>query len=293
MLSLLFAHVGRPLAPHDLLGSWDLATGAVVAVIAAVYAGASRVSPRTRGRDASFFRGLAILAVALVSPLEGLAGSLASAHMVQHMLILLVAAPLLARARMLPVLLRVMPLGATRSTWRWLRRLGLHRGRLDRIRHPLLLWLFYVGVLWFWHASGPYQAAVDHDWIHVLEHATFIVAGVGFWSLVWGVGRHALVVGLRVLMVFAAAMQGVLLAALLTFSPAPWYPVYSVTTAPFGLDPLTDQQLAGLVLWVPASLLYVGVALFLIARWVADDGPVPDGSQSFGVDRLDGTRRRR
>lgn len=275
MLSLLFAHVGRPVEPHDLLGSWEPATGMALVLVAAAYTWGTRHAPRDARRERSFYGGLATLAVALVSPLDGLAGSLASAHMVQHMLILLLAAPLLARSRPLGVLLRLVPMDVTRAMWRWLRRVGLGRGRLDRMLRPVVLWFLYVGALWFWHASGPYLAALESDWIHATEHATFAAVGIGFWSVVWGFGRAAPAPGFRVLMVFAAAMHGVLLAALLTFAAAPWYPVYSASTAPFGLDPLTDQQLAGLVLWIPSGLVYVGVALVLVIRWIAADDSSP------------------
>ncbi|MEX2422763.1 MAG: cytochrome c oxidase assembly protein [Acidimicrobiia bacterium] len=293
MLNLLFAHVGRPLEPHDLLGSWQPGAGVLLAVVTVVYAWGLRTSPEDRHRDRCFFGGLGTLALALVSPLDALAGSLASAHMVQHMLILLVAAPLLARSRPSRVLLRVVPVSAMRTMWRWLRRLDLGPSRLDRWRRPVVLWLLYVGVMWFWHASGPYQAAVESVWMHGLEHATFLGAGLGFWWIALGLGRHPPIVGFRVLFVFAAGMQGVLLAALLTFSPGPWYPVYAATAAPFGLDPLTDQQLAGLVLWIPSGLIYIGAALSMVVRWVADDEGVRGGDSSSGLGSLEPTHRGR
>jgi putative membrane protein len=126
-----------------------------------------------------------------------------------------------------------------------------------------------VGVLWFWHAAAPYDAALGSKPLHLLEHASFLVTAVLFWHVVIGVRGSARVSnGLGVLLVFAMAMQSVFLSVLLTFARTPWYSGYAATTASWGLDPLTDQQLAGVIMWIPAGGIYLVVALALLVAWV-------------------------
>jgi cytochrome c oxidase assembly factor CtaG len=131
------------------------------------------------------------------------------------------------------------------------------------------VWLLSVGVLWFWHAAVPYGAALASEPLHLTEHASFLVTAVLFWQVVVGVRGVARVSGgLGVLLVFTMAMQSVFLSVLLTFARTPWYSDYATTTAPFGLDPLTDQQLAGVLMWIPAGGIYLAVALALLVSWI-------------------------
>jgi cytochrome c oxidase assembly factor CtaG len=145
----------------------------------------------------------------------------------------------------------------------------LSRRNLRPLRHPAAVWLLHVSTLWFWHAAVPYDAAVEHHLLHVAEHASFLGTGVLFWRVVAG-ARDAdrVSYGFGVLLLFATAMQSVFLSALLTFARSPWYSVYAATTAPWGLDPLADQQLAGVIMWIPAGLVYVVAALALLAAWI-------------------------
>jgi cytochrome c oxidase assembly factor CtaG len=131
------------------------------------------------------------------------------------------------------------------------------------------VWLLSVGVLWFWHAAVPYDAALASEPLHLTEHASFLVTAVLFWQVVVGVRGVARVSGgLGVLLVFTMAMQSLFLSVLLTFARTPWYSDYAITTAPFGLDPLTDQQLAGVLMWIPAGGIYLAVALALLVSWI-------------------------
>jgi cytochrome c oxidase assembly factor CtaG len=230
-----------------------------------------------RWRARGFTAALVALGLALLSPLDALSGALASAHMVQHLLLLLVAAPLLALSAPSSALLRGSPLPVRRASGRWRRRLGLAHGNLGVLRHPAAVWLLSVGVLWFWHAAAPYDAALDSEPIHLLEHVSFLVTAVLFWHVVVGVRGAARVSnGLGILLVFAMAMQSVFLSVLLTFARTPWYSGYATTTAPWGLDPLTDQQLAGVLMWIPAGGIYLAAALALLASWLraAEDGAI-------------------
>jgi putative membrane protein len=131
------------------------------------------------------------------------------------------------------------------------------------------VWLLQVGTLWIWHAAVPYDAALGSEPLHILEHAGFLVTAWLFWHVVIGVrGSGRVSNGLGVLLVFAMAMQSVFLSVLLTFARTPWYAGYAETTAPWGLDPLTDQQLAGVIMWIPAGAVYLAAALTLLVAWV-------------------------
>jgi cytochrome c oxidase assembly factor CtaG len=190
------------------------------------------------------------MAMALLSPLEEMAHALASAHMVQHLLLILVAAPLLSKAI---------------------------RFTLPDLVSPPLAWLLHTATIWFWHAAGPYNAAVVNPLLHGLEHLSFLGTAVIFWRVV-GIGRQP--EGIGVLLVFAMALQSVFLALLLTFADTPWYWVYSATTRAYGLDPLVDQQLAGVIMWVPAGLVYTGIGLRLLLTWIRQHDPTPELSSS-------------
>jgi putative membrane protein len=270
----VLAHPGQPPAPHDLWSAWNLHPVLLAGLLLAGWAyrrgrtGGPR-RPVDTWRARCFTLALVALGLALLSPLDALSNALASAHMVQHLLLLLVAAPLLALSAPSSTILRGSPLAVRRASGRWRRRLGLTHGNLAVLRHPAAVWLLQVGVLWFWHAAAPYDAALDNQFLHLLEHASFLVTAVLFWHVVIGVRGAARVSGgLGVLLVFAMAMQSVFLSVLLTFARTPWYSGYATTTAPWDLDPLTDQQLAGVIMWIPAGGIYLAAALVLLVTWI-------------------------
>jgi putative membrane protein len=270
----VLAHPGQPPAPHDLWSAWNLHPVLLVGLLLAGWAyrhgrtGGPR-RPVDTWRARCFTLALVALGLALLSPLDALSNALASAHMVQHLLLLLVAAPLLALSAPSSAILRGSPLAVRRASGRWRRRLRLTHGNLAVLRHPAAVWLLQVGVLWFWHAAAPYDAALDNQFLHLLEHASFLVTAVLFWHVVIGVRGAARVSGgLGVLLVFAMAMQSVFLSVLLTFARTPWYSGYATTTASWGLDPLTDQQVAGVIMWIPAGGIYLVAALVLLVTWI-------------------------
>ncbi len=269
----MLAHAGHLPAPHDIWGAWNVDPVLVVGLALAGWAyrrgAAGRSDHVGAWRGRCFAGAMVAVAVALVSPLDALSGALASAHMVQHVLLLLVAAPLLALSAPMDALLRGGPAVVRDARVRWRRRLRLTRGNLRPLRHPATVWLVHVGTLWFWHAAVPYDAAVEHHLLHVVEHATFLVTGVLFWRVVIGSEAADRVSnGFGVLLLFAMAMQSVFLSALLTFARSPWYSAYTSTTGAWDLDPLADQQLAGVIMWIPAGLVYVVAALGLLAAWI-------------------------
>ena len=274
MLIPILAHPGQPPAPHDLWGAWNLDPILLLGFLLVGWA-YRRGQARGPRREVDSWRArwlalaLVALGLALLSPLDAVSGALASAHMVQHMLLVLVAAPLLALSAPASAILRGSPLAVRRASGRWRRRLGLTHRNLRVLRQPAAAWLLHVGVLWFWHAAVPYDAALDSEPLHLVEHASFLVTAVLFWQVVLGArGAGRVPDGLGVLLVFAMAMQSVFLSVLLTFARTPWYSGYAETSAPWGLDPLTDQQLAGVIMWIPAGAVYLAVALTLMVAWI-------------------------
>lgn len=275
MLTDFHLHTGRPVAPHDVWSAWaiDPMVLGAVAVAALAYGHGLRGLSRRDGRGWFFAAGMVVLLVAVVSPLEGMAGSLASAHMVQHMLMVVVAGPLLAWSRPLATVLHGSPRPWRKATGNWRRKWRLTPHRMDWLIHPALAWLALAGSVWLWHSSLMYGLSLRSEAAHALEHAMFVASAVWFWSGVlkgvWS-PRHS--VGPAILLLFTMGIQGVLLSAMLTFSEYPWYDPYVATAPLWGLTPLGDQHLAGLIMWIPGGLIYTGAALAVLARWIADSG---------------------
>ena len=271
-------HAGQPLAPHDLATAWVLEPAVVASVGLAgfLYARGLRSLWRSRaGRGirrweaAAFLAGWLSLTVALLSPLHPLGEVLFSAHMVQHELLMVVAAPLLVLGRPLVPFLWALPVGWRRSFGGWARRPGA-RGAWRSLTAPFAAWLLHGAALWVWHLPGPYTATLGSDLVHTLQHASFLGTALLFWyALVHGRGGR-MGYGTAVFYLFATAMHSGGLGALLTVAPRPWYPELAGSTAAWGLTPLEDQQLAGLIMWIPAGASYMIAGLFLMAAWMRE-----------------------
>ena len=219
---------------------------------------------------ASFATGLAAVFVALVSPLSALAEALFSAHMVQHLLLTLLAAPLLVLGAPLVPFLWALPKPVRQAVGRWWRRSDWARRFWHTASHPYLVWLLYAFSFWIWHLPGLYQAALERVWVHELEHISFIVPALLFW---WTVihplgGRRRLGYGAGALYLFTTALHSSALGALLTFARRPLYPIYLSSVAAWNLTLLEDQQLAGVIMWVPAGIIYPVSALLLLGIWL-------------------------
>ncbi|CAN5117818.1 hypothetical protein BH18ACT5_BH18ACT5_02690 [soil metagenome] len=264
MLADVYLHTGQPIAPHDALGSWSLDPLAWVGMAAVVWL----YGRGHRHQDRRWFWfGMLAIFLALISPLEAMSGSLASAHMAQHLLLILVAAPAFVRGGVGAAVYAGWPVSLRRKFGASRRRLGLNPARVRRLASPVLSLLAHAGILLFWHAAGPYQAALISTPVHYLEHTTLVGSAVWFWLSVFS-DRHPHSGGVGVLGVFGLALQSVFLALLMTFAERPWYSMYEQTTPLWGLTALADQHLAGVIMWVPAGLVYAGIGLTQLARWL-------------------------
>jgi putative membrane protein len=225
-------------------------------------AGSRTISIR---RAAAFHMGLVILGAALVSPLAHFAHELFSAHMVQHLLLMLVAAPALVYGSPRGPVLVALPVRLRRVANDLVFRL---RPATRLVRNPVTVWVLNAVVLWAWHLPALYQAALRVQILHVIEHLSFLAVAFLFWSLVISSARRRVAYGATLMLVFTTALQSGGLGAILTFATSPLYPVHALGAAASGLTPLADQQLAGVVMWVPGGIVYFVTMAVLFARWL-------------------------
>jgi putative membrane protein len=271
------AHDGAPPGPHDLWDAWDWDAALPLAVAAFTYGRGVRILWRRAGvgrgvrrwQVAAFTAGLLALALALVSPLDALGSALFSAHMGQHMLLIVVVAPLLVLGRPVVPLLWALPPPAPRLLGGCWQRAAIVRRGWAWLTLPAVVWVLHVAALWVWHLPRLYQAALVDQRIHLAEHAILLGTALLFWWAVVHPGRTgAVAFGASSIAVFAMAMQGGLLGALMAFAPVAWYPAYASTVAAWGLTLLEDQQLAGMIMWAPAGLVYLAATLALLSAWL-------------------------
>jgi putative membrane protein len=220
---------------------------------------------------ASFFAvGWLILAGALVSPLHEYAEHLFLAHMVEHELLMAIAAPLLALSRPLGTFLHAVP-----RAWR----LGLINWARTRpiqvtwswLTNPIVATILHGLAIWVWHAPTLLDATLESEALHRLQHTSFLVTALFFW---WAIFRlPTKQYGLGAVHVFTTMLHTSILGALMTLAPRICYFRQTRDAPLFGWTPLEDQQLAGLFMWVPGGAIYLIVGLWLILRWLGSAGP--------------------
>ncbi len=241
-------------------------------VVALVYARGTRASRRWPGwRTLAFFAGLLTLLLALATQLEEYAFELFSAHMLQHMLLTLVAAPLLLLGAPITPLLRGLPKGARRSVIAPLARWRPLRLVLHTLRSPLVAGILYVGGLYYWHIPRVYDAAVEEPLLHSLEHGWYVATALLFWSVVIDPEpfRSPMPHAARIVyLLLAGAAQNTILGGVLAFSSRVFYPHYSTSPLEYGIDPLTDQRIGGAIMWVPGDMIFLVAASFAFFRWL-------------------------
>ncbi|WP_414144153.1 cytochrome c oxidase assembly protein [Burkholderia territorii] len=222
---------------------------------------------RLARRAAAFAAGIATLFIALCTPLDTLSSVLFSAHMVQHELLMIVAAPLAVLGRPLPTWLWALPPRARLRTARWVRLRWL-RATWRAATAPVPAWLLHTAALWIWHIPRCFDAALASPVVHTLQHASFLGSALLFWRATFDDAARPAHGASAALSLFTTMVHTAALGALITLSPGIWYVPYAETAPALGIAPLDDQQLGGLVMWVPAGLAYVAAALAIAARWL-------------------------
>lgn len=223
----------------------------------------------SRGRAAAFGVAWIVLFIALVSPLDFLSEELLSAHMIQHLLLILVAAPLFVMGHFTLAVAWAIPARWTSKIWKGWR--GEQAWKF--LTRPMAVFLLHNAAIWIWHMPKLYEASLRNEWFHFLEHASFFVTAFLFWQVFADLTRstHAspsVRFGLGVFLVFGTMLVSGFLGVLIAFSTYIWYPAYIHETTLYGLTALEDQQLAGTIMWVPAGVVYVGAAVGVVGRWL-------------------------
>lgn len=275
----VFGHEGKPHQPRDLLFTWGLDPVVIVSLLLSgwLYARGVRRMWREAGSGrgirrweaVAFAAGWFALFVALVSPLHPLGEVLFSAHMTQHELLMLVAAPLIVLGRPVVAFLWSVPVAWSRRMGQWTKARWFQRS-WKSITMPLTAWVIHAAALWIWHVPFLFQATLRSDLVHTLQHVSFLGSALLFWwALIHG-PQGALGYGAAALYVFTTSVHSGVLGALITFAGTVIYPAYAQSTASWGLTPLEDQQIGGLIMWVPAGLVYIVAGLALCAGWLRE-----------------------
>lgn len=235
----VMSYCGPAPLPSELLARWNF--DPLLLVVMALTATA--LSPRLNGTERKVLAAaVLVLLVIFVSPLCALTVALFSARVVHHVLLVAIAAPMLATA-----LRRTLPSAQAALL--------------------LPLTLLHTLVFWLWHAPDAYVLALNHTAVYWLMQITLLGTATVLWSAIFAAPLGQALAALLML-----TIQMGLLGALLVFADAPLYVPHFATTQAFGIDPRTDQQLAGLVMWVPANLPYLALALWRLAGWLRHAG---------------------
>jgi cytochrome c oxidase assembly factor CtaG len=220
-------------------------------------------------RTVAFLGGLMAIAVALMSGIERYDTTLFSVHMVQHLVLMLVAAPLIALAAPITQLLRV---ASPRVRQGFLLRV-LHSGPVAVLGHPVVTWTVFTAVLWFGHFSALFDAALDDAFVHDLEHLLFLGAALLFWWPVVGLdpAPRRMSYPARIGYVLLQMPFSSFLAMVVLFAPSPLYRHYATLGSPYGITAVADQQLAAGIMWFIGDVVLIGAILAIVAVWMRDE----------------------
>jgi putative membrane protein len=274
-----------------LLTGWDLEPSVIVGCAALLLAYLYFVRGRSSKQTAYFVSGVLILLLALISPLDTLSDTyLFSAHMMQHLLLMLAVPPLLL-------------LGIPESlASRMLKRPWIAKSE-HVLSRPVLAWVLAVGGMAIWHLPVFYNAALANENIHIAQHLTFLVTATIFWWLLFSpVPELRLQPATALAYLFFACMANTVVAAMITLGPVGIYPAYlapagdpgvlNMVRNGWGISPQLDQQIGGLLMWVPGCGVYLLVILAIVLSWLShSEGsnagaqlPFPSPARSLKVD---------
>lgn len=235
-----------------------------------------------RWRVACFVTGWLALVAALLSPLDSLGSWLFWAHMLQHELLMVLAAPLMVLGRPLAAWAWALP-----PPWRRVLGRALHRRHWRRgwkvLTTAWSAWVLHAAALWVWHVPAAFDAALHHRGLHALQHASFLFSALLFWWTVFGASTRHPRPGAALVSLFTTMLHSGALGALLALSPSVWYPAYAASAPALDWEPLADQQLGGLLMWAPGGLVYAVAALVLARQLLAHLPADPSGWRRAGA----------
>jgi cytochrome c oxidase assembly factor CtaG len=272
--TLTFAHEGQsPVTPANFWQAWSVEPWVIASLLLTLtiyLLGLRRIRTRVLKRQiTSFSAGIAALALTLLSPLHRFGSELFSAHMTQHELLMLVAAPLLVMGQPGTPMLWAFPISSRIKLGKAVKQPVLAR-TWKAVSSPFSAWIIHGISVWLWHIPFLYQATLESELVHAAQHITFLGTALLFWWTLFHGRSERMTYGAAVVYVFTTAVHTSVLGALLTCTSKLWYPAYVGHTTAWGLSALQDQQLGGLIMWLPAGVVYIGIALWLFAGWLRE-----------------------
>jgi putative membrane protein len=257
---------------------WTWSPGIVIPlVVSAIWycAGLYRMGQRPQRaglgwKEPTYFAcGWIVLFMALLSPMHELGEHLFWVHMTQHEVLVLICAPLLVLGAPLKISLWVLPSAGRKFVARVVNGQKFANG-WRHLTSPLSTWTLHAAALLVWHIPALFDATISNSFVHAAQHISFLGTGLLFWWTVLKPYSNALGYGLRALYLFTTAVYTSLIGAILTFSQHPWYSPYTQTAPAWHLSGLEDQQLGGLVMWVPGGTVLFAATLLMIVQWMRE-----------------------
>jgi putative membrane protein len=225
-------------------------------------------------RPTLFYIGWLSLLAGAVSPIDGLSGDLFLMHMIQHMLLVMIAPPLILLGAPVVPVMRGLPDVVRYNFAIPLLQMRRVRRMLHFLTSPLIAWLFFVFTLWIWHIPAVYNDATQNEGLHLLQHTMFIgAAGFFWWSVIDPVPlRPRLACALRLLYLFLATLQSVALGGIITLSTDVLYTYYETVPRTWSITVADDQTIAGLIMWIPGAMMYfIAMAAIFLVMLKQDD----------------------
>jgi cytochrome c oxidase assembly factor CtaG len=300
--AVVAAHGVAAAPPSDLLslfGTWSFDPTVQVPLLAAAVGYVSAVRAVNRAhpanpvpvrRSVAFLLGIAAIELALQSPIEHYDTTLFSVHMVQHILLTLIAAPLIAGGAPITLLLRFARPEVRR---RWILPV-LHSRVVRAVTHPVISWLVFAAVMWGTHFSPVFNASLEDPLLHQLEHAGYLIAALLFWWPIVGLDPSPwrLPYPIRAMYAFLQMPQNTFLALAIYSASDPMYPHYATLARTWGPTVLEDQQMAGGLMWIVGDLVFLVAILFVVAQWMRqEDRDMARVDARADADRAELTRR--
>ncbi|MES2209569.1 MAG: cytochrome c oxidase assembly protein [Chloroflexota bacterium] len=282
------AHGEVPTVPPDaanLLLGWDIEPAVALPLLVAAVAWWRLLGAVGRGHPEhpvprrqrwAFLGGLAAIAVALQSGIARYDTTLFSLHMIQHLLLTLVAPPLLALAAPVTQILRA---ASPETRRRWILPI-LHSRVVSVIGHPVVAWLVFTAVMWGTHFSPLFDQSLERRLLHDLEHGLYLAAGLLFWWPLIGLDPAPRRMGYaaRIAYVFLQMPQGSFLAVAILFAGSPLYAHYVTLGSPYGIDALSDQRLAAGIMWFVGDVIFLIATLSVLAGWMRSESRTTDAA---------------
>ncbi len=222
----------------------------------------------------SYTLGMFFLITALLSAIDALQSLLFSVHMIQHLLLIMVAAPLILLGNPFPIGLHAFPRAQRRAFVLVLGSDAPLRRLLRTLATPVVTFFFFVATFWLWHDPDAYNLALKNDFIHDTEHISFFITALLFWWHIIAAPPRIfprLGYGWRLALLIAGLVQNEILSIAIAFASTPWYTYYTRVPRLWGLSPLQDQRLGGAIMWVPGGMMYLVAIVALLARFLGEE----------------------